>query len=226
MLRWPPRRCRRCDTLQVFASSTAGAARRDRQRDELCDALAAVPPDAPTSCGGWDAHDLAVHVWILGHDPWSWPGMARDRWASQAAARMRRIKADRAYRRLIDDLRRGSGALACMPLDFVGCHRHALGEYFVHTRDVTRPNQLVESEPTLELETALWLRLRRAAPLLHRRQTPGLVLEWPGVGSRRVRREPPRLVVRGRPSELILWTYGRLDSARVEVLTVDESGPT
>ena len=43
------------------------------------------------------------------------------------------------YEDLIDQLRSESGAIACMPLDRWEDHRHALGEYYVHTQDVARP---------------------------------------------------------------------------------------
>ena len=33
---------------------------RPRERHELCDLALALGPDAPTLCGGWDAHDLLV----------------------------------------------------------------------------------------------------------------------------------------------------------------------
>jgi hypothetical protein len=49
---------------------------RDRQLRRCCDALNQVSADAPTLCAGWSAHDLAIHLWTLKHDPLGWPGIA------------------------------------------------------------------------------------------------------------------------------------------------------
>ena len=52
---------------------------RDACKESLCQALAMVPAQAPTLCEGWSAHDLAVHLWILKHDPLGWPGVVHPR---------------------------------------------------------------------------------------------------------------------------------------------------
>ena len=39
------------------------------ERADLCDLFDQVGPDAPTLCRGWDAHDLAAHLWIRENDP-------------------------------------------------------------------------------------------------------------------------------------------------------------
>src|SRR5918999_422676 len=39
------------------------------ERADLCDLLDKVGPDAPTLCRGWNAHDLAAHLWIRENDP-------------------------------------------------------------------------------------------------------------------------------------------------------------
>ncbi|MEP7331544.1 MAG: hypothetical protein ABI692_05590, partial [Terracoccus sp.] len=104
-----------------------------------------------------------------------------------------------------------------MPFDRFGGHRHALGEYFVHTQDVVRANGLRQEGPGDELEDALWLRVQAAARELHRRGSPGLVLKSKDGRSALVARRPPMTVVTGLPSELMCWVYGRQAVADVTI---------
>ena len=39
------------------------------ERLALCDLFDAVGPAAPTLCEGWDAYDLAVHLYVREADP-------------------------------------------------------------------------------------------------------------------------------------------------------------
>lgn len=190
---------------------------RDRRLAVFCDVLDQVAPDAPTLCEGWDAHDLAVHLWTLKHDPLAWPAMDVDRLADYGARRAARVRARWSYAELVAQLRHGGGGIACMAGDRFEGHRHALGEYVVHTEDVARPNRVERPAPDAPLEDALWRRLRVAAWMLHRRRTPGLVLEVPDGRSAQVTRGPVRTVVRGAPIELMLWVYGRTAVADVVV---------
>lgn len=195
---------------------------RDRQLLLFCAALDAVEPTSPTLCDGWDAHHLALHVWQLKHDPLAWPGVALARFASTTAARAARRRRRQSYGNLVSTLRTEGGGIAAMPMDALEGHRHALGEYYVHTQDVLRANGLRTEQPGLDLEHALWLRAGRAAGILHRRR-PGLILRWPGVGDHRVTRGAPGTIVTGLPSEVILWVYGRTTVADVEATEAGRS---
>ena len=192
---------------------------RDEQRDVFCRALASVPADAPTLCAGWTAYDLAVHVWILKHDPVAWPADLLPPLAPLARRRAERVRRRFGYRELVEVLAREPAAIACMPDDRFEGYRHSLGEYFMHTQDVARPNGLPQSAlatpPGRALDHALWLRVQRAAPALHWR-TRGLVLATPDGRLARVTRGRVTRVVTGPPSELMMWAYGR-HGARVRV---------
>lgn len=190
---------------------------RDRQAQRCCDALAAVGPDAPTACEGWTAWDLALHLWALKHDPPSWPGIAIPALARVTARRAERVKARWPYAHLVERLRYDPGRIAVMPLDALQGHRHALGEYYIHTQDVVRVNGLEVDRPDDALEEALWRRAQEAAPVLHRRRTPGLVLVRPDGVFAQVTSGDPRTTVHGLPSEILCWLYGR--PARVDVVT-------
>lgn len=190
---------------------------RDRQLQRCCDVLAAVEPDAATLCAGWSSFDLAVHLWLIKHDPLAWPGIAVPALAPLTARRAERVRHRWPYAALVDRLRSESGAIACMPLDRREGHRHAIGEYYVHTQDVARPNGVVQPTPDEALEEALWLRTRTAAQLLRRRLPPGLVLQHTDGRRAEIGRRGPAVVVAGPPSELICWVYGRRSVAAVTV---------
>lgn len=179
---------------------------RDAQRGALLEALGQVGPSAPTLCAGWDAHDLAIHIWQLQHDPRGWL-LTLPMFAARARARMDGLKQQWRYADLLTRMRADPGSLACMPLDRLGDHRHALGEYFVHTADVTRANGLPEPLVSPDMADALWLRACRAAQIL--RRSEGLLLVRPDGLNRQIGRGPVRCMVSGEPGELILWVYGR-----------------
>lgn len=191
---------------------------RDEQLQLLCDVLASVAPDAPTLCEGWTAHHIAVHLWVLKHDPLSWPLLVIPRLNTLADRRAAALRSRWSYAELVDDLRTGDGEIACLPFDGRENHRHALGEYFVHTEDVRRPNHLGPAVVSPGLEDALWQRLRVAAPRLHRGESWRFEApdgEWFTIG-----RQDPTQAIAGRPAELLLWAYGRQSAADVTVRPV------
>jgi len=128
---------------------------RDAQRDEFCQVLAMVPPDSPTLCAGWTAFDLAAHVWLLNHGPRSWLGIVLPPLAWFTTSEIRRVRQRFSYAGLVEEIRTGPASLKCMPTDSWEDHRHALGEYFIHTEDVRRPNRLPRQEISAELAEAL-----------------------------------------------------------------------
>lgn len=190
---------------------------RDYQLQRCCDALDQVRDGAPTLCEGWSAHDLAIHLWTLNHDPLGWPGIALPALAATVRWRADHIRRRWSYAELVARLRAGRGGIACMPFDRFEGYRHALGEYFVHTQDVVRANGLDQEELDTELEDALWLRVQVAARQLHRRRTPGLVLETTDGRCAQVTGGAPGIVVTGAPSELMCWAYGREGVADVTI---------
>ena len=190
---------------------------RDRQLQRCCDALAAVDPGAATLCAGWSAHDLALHLWSIKREPLAWAGMVLPVLARLTRQRAELIRSRWSYEDLIVQLRSESGAIACMPLDRWEDHRHALGEYYVHTQDVARPHGVLQPAPDDDLQEALWLRTRTAARILRRRLPAGLVLEHPDGRRAAAGRGRPEVVVSGAPSELICWVSGRKSVAVVTV---------
>lgn len=194
-----------------------GGALLERQRGRTCDVLAAVPPTAPSLCDAWDAHDVAIHLWMLSHDPIAWPGQACAALAPVTHRRAAKVRSQWSYEVLIDQLRSGSAGFPCMPFDSREDHRHALGEWWMHAQDVARPNGVPQEPRDSPQEDALWLRVQAAAHSLRRRLPAGLVLALPDGRRCEVSRGPATLVVTGDPGELMCWVYGRRSVAVVEV---------
>ncbi|RMB58948.1 maleylpyruvate isomerase family mycothiol-dependent enzyme [Tessaracoccus antarcticus] len=190
---------------------------RDHHRNVLCDALASVAATAPTLCQEWDAHDLAVHLWALKRDPLSWPGVAIPAFADATRRRAEQVRRRWDYEHLIAELRQQGGSLPCMPLDRWVAHGHALGEYYIHTQDVRRANDLPRRAQTAETEDALWLRARRAGRQLWLRGRDTVSVAAPGRDPFTLGRGAVTAQVTGLPSEIILWIYGRCDAADVVV---------
>lgn len=179
--------------------------------------MAQVEPDAATLCAGWSAHDLAIHLWQINRDPVAWPGIVVPALAGLTKQRADAVRRRWSYRDLVERLRSQSGGIACMPLDRFQDHRHALGEYYVHTQDVARPNGIGQPAVDEDLADALWLRSLAAARTMRRRLPAGLVLAHPDGRRTPIGRGDSRIIVTGPPSELLCWVYGRRSVAAVTV---------
>lgn len=190
---------------------------RDFHYVQFCDALAEVAATAPTLCEGWDAHELAVHIWVIKHDPLSWPGIPLSSFAGLTRRRAKNFRQRWPYEELLKKLRRESGAIASLPFDGRQGHRHALGEFYIHTEDVRRANNFPRSTQTSETEAALWLRTREAGRYLWPRNQAAICFNSPGQESFTVGRGAPVTQVSGLPSEVFLWLYGRNEVADVDV---------
>ena len=129
---------------------------------------------------------------------------------------IQRIKQQFSYAGLVEEIRTGPASFRCMPTDAREDYRHSLGEYFVHTEDVRRPNRLPRQEISPALAEALWQRLRAASPLLH--PLASWEFRTPQGGSGRIGRGRITKRITGEPGELMMWVYGRSDAARVEIV--------
>jgi len=192
------------------------------ERLALCDALDAVEPDAPTLCAGWTAHDLAAHLWLRENDPMAGAGLVIKALADQIDARMEQIKHGQPYPDLVAAIRRGPGGLSAFRLPGVDEAANVV-EFFVHGEDVRRGTGPVPPrELGGEFEDWLWKRLRLLGRALFRRSRVGVALERyvPGGPGPTLRVSPGADIVTmiGRPSELLLYAYGRRDAADVQVL--------
>ncbi|WP_199712239.1 TIGR03085 family metal-binding protein [Kocuria tytonis] len=190
------------------------------ERRHLAALLRRVGPDAPTLCEGWNTRDLAVHLAIRDARPDAVPGMFSPK-LPLLGAHAKSVDAE--YReRTWDDL---VNLVERPPLYSPGRwspldKRMNTGEFFVHHEDVRRaqpqwhPRQLLNDE-----QKALWAMLKFGGSMMLRKESESVVLLAAGFGSVRGGKSGARRVkiVRGEPSELLLWAFGRQEQAAVEI---------
>lgn len=192
-----------------------------QERELLCDEFLTVGPDAPTLCAGWDAYDLACHLWVREHDPKSLPGMFVDRFVPLTDERMARARKRMAFPEVVGQLRAGPPGQAVMRRLRIDDLLNTM-EFFVHHEDLRRavdpsapPRDLHENVETV------W----RGSVLFSRR----LLLGCP-VGVTLVRTDRPgrRTTVKrerghgevsliGGPVEVGLYLFGRRSCVNVNL---------
>jgi len=171
-----------------------------RERAELCDLFLELGPDAPTLCEGWTTLDLAAHLVLREHFR---------RWTE---ARMATEKA-KGLPALVDRLRRGAPLVPWRVPEL----RTLLNgsEYFIHHEDVRRANGRGRRTDRPDLEPMAWRMTGFTGRRLARRIRPhGLELLRPDGGARRFG-PAGGAVLRGEPTELLLYLSGRRDAAQV-----------
>ncbi len=196
------------------------------ERAELCDLLDRVGPDAPTLSGDWTTHDLAAHLWIRETDPLGAPGIVAKPLAGLTERRMAETKARWPYAELVDRIRRGPARLSVFAFPGVDEEANTV-EYFVHHEDVRRAGDDPDGPRRLpdEVEDWMWRRMKLIGRALFRRASVGVVLERSrpvdtGAEPETVRVMPGNEIVTivGRPSELMLYAYGRGPESDVAVV--------
>nr|NLI50136.1 TIGR03085 family protein [Propionibacterium sp.] len=188
------------------------------QRRAFSDALLEVGPSAPTLCEGWTAHDLAAHCWVREHNPTALLGIASKRFEHLAEGEMAKVKQRMGFvelaTRLADTPR--------TPITLVPAADEAVNtvEYLIHTEDVRRANGLPKRLVPPDLEVALWRRLGLVGRLLFRGGDVGVVLEQAGSDAAplRVKAGSATVTLVGRPSELLLFAFGREQHADVRLV--------
>jgi uncharacterized protein (TIGR03085 family) len=187
------------------------------EREQLCDLLDALGPDAPTLLEPWTTRDLAAHLVLRERDAVAAPGLVVPGAWGRFAERRRVALGERPFAELVRSIRSGP------PPGFfrIGWVRRVanLNELFVHHEDVRRANGLgPRTNPDAE-EVALFRNVTLARRLLARRlHGVGLELAWAGTDAViRARHGQPTACVSGLPGELLLFLFGRRDAAAVEI---------
>ncbi len=187
------------------------------EREQLCDLLIELGPQAPTLLDPWTTHDLAAHLVLREHDLFAAPGLvAPGPWGRFAERRRLALKKE-GFADLVSTIRSGP------PRGFfrIGWVRRFpnLNELFVHHEDVRRANGFgPRANPPAE-DAALFRNVARAPWFLSRRlRGAGLDLVWAGTDKViRARRGQPTAQVHGLPGELLLFLFGRRKAAEVEI---------
>lgn len=188
------------------------------ERAAVCDALADAGPDAPTLCEGWTTHDLAAHLWLRENDPLAVSGSFIKPLAPVTDARTDALKSRWTYEELVARIRRGPRLASLFAIPAVDELANVV-EFFVHAEDVRRPAGLEPRPQTPEFEALLARNLATIGKALLRRADCGVVLERTDIAERLVARPGTRIVtLRGTPSELLLYVFGRVDGARVQAI--------
>jgi uncharacterized protein (TIGR03085 family) len=191
------------------------------EREQLCNLLDELGPQAPTLLNPWTTHDLAAHLVLREHDYLAAPGLVvPGPWARFAEQRRLQLVQTAPFAELVATVRCGP------PRGFfrIGWVRRFpnLNEYFVHHEDVRRANSLVPRHLTPDEEAALFRNVARMPWFLTRRlHGVGLELVWEGTDHVvRARRGLPSARLHGSPGELLLYLFGRRNAAHVQM-----SGP-
>lgn len=178
------------------------------EREQLCNLLERLGPDAPTLCKEWTTRELAVHLVVRERRPDALAGGL----VKALADRSERIQGElreRSWPDLVDQVRQG--APKWHPLG-IGAVDEAVNsaEFYVHHEDVRRaqPEWLPRpSDPVRE--EALWKALMKVAKVFYGRSPVGVVLRRPDGTEIAARRGPRTVRILGEPSELILHAFGR-----------------
>jgi uncharacterized protein (TIGR03085 family) len=188
------------------------------ERQGLCDTFERVGPDAPTLCPPWLTRDLAAHLVVRERRPDVAAGIV----LPLMAGRLEKVQNEYAagdWTRLIHQVRSGPppwSPTALGPVD----EAINTAEFFVHHEDVLRgdPDWTARALP-VDLESALWGIVSRAARMQLARAHVGVLLVAPSFGERQVHAETDlgTVVITGTPGELLLYSFGRRDTAQVDL---------
>lgn len=197
-----------------------------RERNELCDLMLEVGPDAPTLCGEWTTFDLAAHLVIRERNPLSAPGILVGGPFESFTAGLMRKEQRRGFEAVVARVRSvPPGPLSIPPVRAA----ISLVEYTVHHEDVRRPQGLAPRTDRDDLQQAVWTKVRQLSGLIVRRARIGdIALDLgatgavgPGGASHQAGKGSRVVHVEGPPVELLLFVYGRQAIAQVEVTGTD-----
>lgn len=190
------------------------------ERRHLAALLRRVGPEAPTLCEGWVTRDLAVHLIERDSRPDLIAGTVLPRIpvltkrAQEADAQLR----GQDWAELVSKVEKPAvySPARLGPLD----KRMNTAEFFVHHEDVRRAQESWHRRQLLqEEERDLWAALKLMGKPLLRPEQDSVLLVANGYGSvtgGKAKTSTVR-IVRGTPSELLLWAFGRREQAEVAI---------
>ncbi len=190
------------------------------EREALCATLVDVGPDAPTLSAPWTTRDLAAHLVVRERRPDALPGVLMPALAEHTQ-RVQDSYAANDWSTLVDMVREGPPGWNPTRVPAVDDAIN-LAEFFVHHEDILRaaPGWTREGARRVsdDTESALWTRLKQAGQLLFRRSPVGVVLfsEEHGRHSAKGPTKKGTVVLQGRPSELVLFAFGRGEVADLD----------
>jgi uncharacterized protein (TIGR03085 family) len=192
------------------------------ERAELCDVALQVGEDQPTLCGEWDVKDLVVHLLVREGSPAA-AGIVLSPLARLTELESRRV-GRREFAVLVEKLRSGPPLLSPYAVPKLDAMLNTL-ELFVHHEDIRRAQPDWSARQLGDdAEKTLWSLIRTAGKGLTRGAPVGVTIENSVTGSRaELKSGSPAVTVRGLPSEIALYVFGRKAQARVELLGDDDA---
>lgn len=190
------------------------------ERTALCDTALQVGQDQPTLCDGWTVKDLVVHLLLREGSPAA-VGILLAPLAGLTERASRRLgRSDFAV--LVERLRNGPPRLSPFAIPKVDEMANTM-EYFVHLEDIRRAQP--DWSPRIlgdDVEKVMWSMVATPGKALTRSSPVGVTIENATTGSTKVVKEAtPSVTVKGLPSEVALFLFGRSEQARVELLGDD-----
>ena len=185
------------------------------ERTHLCALAEQLGPDAPTLCEGWTVKDLVVHLLVrersLAAAGIVVPGLSG--WLDRVSER--RARED--FHHLVSQLRNGPPVFSVYAVPKLGSALNTL-EYFVQHEDIRRA-QADWRPRTLpaHVEDALWRAVRHAGRGLTATTPVGVVAARSDTGDETTFKSGDGVTLRGLPSEIVLYVFGRKEQSLVEV---------
>jgi uncharacterized protein (TIGR03085 family) len=193
------------------------------ERQTLCDLFDEVGPDEPTLCGDWTTRDLAAHLVMRERRPDGAIGIVFSP-AAGYADKVQASIADADWDKLVDTVRSGPPIWSPTRIGAVDKLANTV-EFFVHHEDVRRAGETWdERELSPELTEGLHSAVAKLARQLTKSSEYGIVLE-PTEDLKPIvaKKGTPSVTVRGSMGELVLFLYGRMAQADVELVGDDEA---
>jgi len=186
------------------------------ERDALCDLALQLGADHPTLSGDWTIKDLVVHLLVREGSPAA-VGIKVPLLAKLTDAASHRLRR-RDFQVLVERLRSGPPFYSPFRIPKADALLNTL-EFFVHHEDVRRaqPTWLPRTLARRQ-EDLLCRQVSVAGKRLVRDAEVGVSIERSDTGKQTALRSRDRtVVVRGLPSEVTLYVYGRKEQARVDL---------
>ena len=187
------------------------------ERAALCDTALQVGEDQPTLSGEWTVKDLVVHLLVREGSPAA-VGILVKPLEKVLDLEMRRV-GRQPFNVLVERLRQGPPVWSPYAVPRLDATLNTL-EYFVHHEDIRRAQpEWTARDLDADTEKLLWAMVRTGGKGLTRSAPVGVTIENATTGSRAVLKAgEPSVVVRGIPSEVTLFVFGRKQQAHVELI--------
>lgn len=191
------------------------------ERAQLCDLALQVGPDAPTLSGDWKVRDLVAHMLVREGHPAA-VGLVVPPLSGLTELATRRT-ARKEFTVQVERLRNGPPVYSPIAVPKLDAILNTL-EFYVHHEDIRRAQPTWQPRDLSRHDQALlWKMISAAGKGLVRRAPVGLRIERSDKAQQAVlKNDEPSVTVRGLPSEVVLFVYGRKEQAQVELVGRDE----